>query len=318
MLALALVFIATLLYQPCITASNPFLDESELKDSQKIQTLLKAQGFEKYFFESPDHLKLCGLLQDQSKSKKIQATILYCAGFYPGTKEGMSSFYTLFADQPFNFFMFDARGHQESDGRLFSYQAIKNYGTCEYQDVIGALTFLNAYNKKHDINPAIIIHGICSGAFHCVKALDTLQSTFPEESKNVKGIIFDSGWLQMSDIVEPTICAEITKKLQGGWFSWLIKPLCFITLNFYRLTLQKDHAAIPSITDCLSQTSCPILFIHCINDPYVPIKPVQKFLTTKPEQPCWWIDHDSHTNFHVHNPQKYTENILKFIDQVLI
>lgn len=308
-----LCFLLLCHYHTTSIASNPFLDETQLTDSKKIQNLLFEQGFKKYFFKSEDHIKLCGLLLDQSKEKNIQATILYCAGFYPGTKEGMSSFYALLADQPYNFFMFDARGHQESDGSLFSYQAIKNYGTYEYQDIIGALKFLNQYNKQHNITQNIIIHGICSGAFHSIKACSCLKNTDFDTIKNVKGIIFDSGWLEVVDIVEPTICAEISKRFANGWFSWIVKPLCFIGLYTYRWLFKQYHTTIAGINSTIHDITCPIFFIHCTHDPYVPIRPVQKKVIHDQFPYFWWIEHDSHANFHVIEPSIYAEKIKTFL-----
>lgn len=296
--------------------SPELLNPKFLENNINVQKTLEAKGFKKYFFQTSDNLKLCGLLQDVSKSKKIKATIIYCAGFYPGRKEGMASFFTLFENEPYNFLLFDARGHNESEGSLFSYQNLKNYGTCEYQDIVAAVNFLNNYNLKHNITQNIIIHGICSGAFHSVKALDFLQNQDCNQSKNIKGIIFDSGWLEVTDIVEPTICAEIKKNLNGGWFSWLIKPLCYLTIKFYQLTLKGYHKNVTGICNNMKKVSCPILFVHCINDPYVPILPIQKFVETSACKHSWWIQHSSHANFHMHKPEEYKKKIMNFLDNL--
>ncbi|OGB86414.1 hypothetical protein A3J41_02135 [candidate division TM6 bacterium RIFCSPHIGHO2_12_FULL_38_8] len=294
--------------------SNNLLNPLFMQNSAEVQEVLKQQGFKKIFFTTADQLTLCGLLRDTSQIQPIKATIIFCAGFYPGTKEGMASFYTLLADQPYNFLLFDARGHQESQGSLFAYQSLKNYGSCEYEDVIAAVKFLNAYNQKHNIAPSIIIHGICSGAFHCIKALDFLKHHDCTVCQNIKGIIFDSGWLQVTDIVEPTLCAEISKRFTNGWFSWLIEPLCYVALRLYRLTLKDHHKKIDSIVESIKTVPCPILFVHCINDPYVPITPVQTLVDHEHCPYAWWIDHDSHANFHMNKPEEYTKKITDFLN----
>jgi hypothetical protein len=297
-------------------SSNNFLNPTFLQNTAQAQKALEAQGFKKVFFTTDDNLKLCGLLRDSSATKEIKGTIIFCAGFYPGTKEGMASFYTLFADQPYNFLLFDARGHKESEGSLFSYESLKNYGTNEYQDVVAAVKFLNNYNREHHISPNIIIHGICSGAFHAIKACDFLQHQDMAEFQNIKGIIFDSGWLAMTDIVEPTLCAEINKRLAKGWFSWLIPPLCYLTLTLYQLILRDHYKKVPGICDCIKKISCPILFIHCINDPYVPVKPVQNLVTNLHCPHFWWIMHDAHANFHTQEPEIYRQKIMDFLNRL--
>jgi pimeloyl-ACP methyl ester carboxylesterase len=296
--------------------NTTLLDANALQNTANIQAILELQGFKKVFFTTPDNLKLCGLLLDQSKVKKIKGTIVYCAGFYPGTKEGMSSFYALLADQPYNFFIFDARGHQESQGSLFSYQSLKHYGTCEFYDIVAVLNFLNSYNQQHNICPDIIIHAICSGAFHAIKAINYLQTTNNPTTTNVKGVIFDSGWLRLTDIIEPTICAEVKKRLQNSWFSWLITPVCFITLQIYKLTLKSHYQKVESIASDLTKVSCPVWFVHCTNDPYVPIQPVQNFTTCINCPNTWWIAHDSHANFHMLQPEKYKMKMLEFLAKI--
>ncbi len=312
-----LKFLIFLLFFHTIFSSQPdFLDATFLQNSTKVQKSLLAQGFEKIYFTTSDGLKLCGLLKDQSATKKIKGTILYCAGFYPGTKEGMASFYTLFAHQPYNFFMFDARGHQESEGSLFSYQNLKNYGTTEFQDIVAAIKFLQNYNHEHDLPQNIIIHGICSGAFHAIKAYDYLNQFDCKTCKNIQGIIFDSGWFSMTDIVEPTLCAEIYKRLKNSWCSWITEPLCYVILQTYRLTLKHHHKNIEGIAHAIKNVSCPILFVHCINDPYVPIAPVQNLVNHLQCPNSWWIKHDAHANFHATAPVIYTEKIMQFFNHL--
>jgi pimeloyl-ACP methyl ester carboxylesterase len=309
-----LKFLISLFFSHIIFSSQPdFLDATFLNNPADVQKCLINNGFTKVFFTTHDGLKLCGLFKDQSQNKKIEGTILYCAGFYPGTKEGMASFYTLFENQPYNFLMFDARGHQESEGSLFSYQSLKNYGNVEFQDIVAAVNFLNAYNQTHDLNQNIIIHGICSGAFHAMKAYDFFREHDCTAYDNVKKIIFDSGWLKMTDIVEPTLCAEIHKRLKNSLFSWLTQPLCYFTLQWYRLTLKHHHQNISGIADIIDHAQCPILFVHCINDPYVPIVPVQNLVNHLQCPNSWWITHDAHANFHTQAPEIYTKKIMHFL-----
>lgn len=290
--------------------SNDLLQPNILQNSLHVQEILQNKGFKKVFFTTPDNIKLCGLYLDQSNTKQVKATILYCAGFYPGTKEGMSSFYTLLDDQPYNFLLFDARGHHESEGKLFSYNLLKQYGAQEYQDIIAAINFLNQHNSQHQIAPSIVIHGICAGAFHSIKACTKCTN------QNIKGIIFDSGWLQVKDIVEPTICAEIHKRLHNSLFQWLIQPLCYIFLQWYRLTLKHHHNKIEGIEQQIQQISCPILFVHNIADPYVPINPIQTLVTQANYPHSWWIDHASHADFHIKQPEIYKEKIMQFLKKI--
>ena len=296
--------------------SNLF-DTKTLKNSQAVQQILTSHGFKKTCFTTDDNFKICGLFLDQSKTKKTKGTILYCAGFYPGTKEGMASFYALLADQPYNFLFFDARGHQESDGSLFSYNNLKQYGSSEFQDIVAAIHFLYAYNAENKISQNIIIHGICSGAFHSIKAIDHLQKTNNPQHACIKGIIFDSGWLKLTDIVEPTVHAETYHYFKNTYFSWLAKPISSLIRLFYRCVLKNHHAKVDTIEASLTRATCPIFFIHCSNDPYVPITPIQMLAKEKDHPHTWWIMHDSHATYHLKEQNLYAEKIKGFLRDVL-
>lgn len=296
--------------------AKKFLDRTILNDSAVTQELLTECGFKKICFSTQDNLKLCGLFLDKSCTQKVTRTILYCAGFYPGKKEGMSSFYALVADEPYNILMFDARGHHESEGSLWSYQSLKNYGLYEYRDIVAAIRFIDQYNKEHGINSDIIIHGICSGAFHAIKAVEYMTNQACPECSSIKGIIFDSGWLKISDVIESTIQAEVNNKLKSTYVSWLAQPLTWITQNLYKITLQKHHNQQPNIQETITKISIPIWFVHCTDDPYIPIDPVIRCVCKCNTQEYWWIEHDSHANYHLENHTAYQEQLLRFLRKV--
>jgi pimeloyl-ACP methyl ester carboxylesterase len=296
---------------------SQLFNTATLKNSLAVQQILASKGFTKTCFTTKDNFKICASFLDQSKTKKIKGTILYCAGFYPGTKEGMASFYALLENQPYNFLFFDARGHQESDGSLFSYNNLKQYGSSEYQDILAAIDFLQRYNSENKINKNIVIHGICSGAFHSLKAIDHLQNINDSNASLVKGIIFDSGWLRLTDIVEPTVHAETQSYFKKSYFSWLAKPISYLIRLFYRCVLKNHHAKVDNIETCLKNTKCPIFFIHCTNDPYVPITPIQTLTQELNKHDAWWITHDSHATYHLKEQDLYSRKIKEFLSKVL-
>lgn len=296
---------------------SQLFDTAILKNSAAVQQILTSKGFKKICFTTKDNFKICASFLDQSKSKKVKGTILYCAGFYPGTKEGMTSFYAMLSNQPYNFLFFDARGHQESNGSLFSYANLKQYGSSEYQDILAAINFLQKYNAEHKISQNIVIHGICSGAFHSLKAIDHLQKTNDPDLSSIKGIIFDSGWLRLTDIVEPTMHAETQSYFKSSYFSWLAKPVSYLIRLFYRCVLKNHHSKIEDIENCLKNAKCPIFFIHCTNDPYVPIAPIQTMAQELSKHDSWWITHDSHATYHLKQQDLYSQKIQGFLHKVL-
>lgn len=298
------------------TNYNCLLDPTFLTDCKKTQKRLLERGFKSSCFYTKDHIKLCGLLLDQHKKHIPCATIIYCAGFYPGTKEGMSSFYTLLEHHPYNIFLFDARGHNESEGKFLTFNAIKKYGTVEYLDIVAAIEHLNTYNKEHNIPDNIVIHAICSGAYHTILALQYLKQHNAAAYQSVKGIIFDSGWFHLHDIIATTIDAELTKRLKNSYFSWIKKPLQTIIQWLYDLFLYESHRNQDGIYQTIATIDQPIWFIHCINDPYIPSHFIQRYVACNRCPYYWWINHDSHANYHMHNHKLYQEKLLTFLEQL--
>lgn len=293
-----------------------FLNPAQLKNSQATQQELLRRNFKKVYFHTADDIKLCGLLLDKSDVQPISGTIIYCAGFYPGTKEGMSSFYTLVANEPYNVLLFDARGHNESEGSFLSYQQLKQYTFVEYIDIITAIHFVDQYNQALGISRNIIVHGICSGAFNSTYALQKMTEKNDPVLPHVKGIIFDSGWLQVQDIVESTVAAELKKRLRCSYFAWAIAPLTNIICNIYGLIMKPDHAKMPNITTFLQTTTLPIWFVHCTNDPYVPCTPIQECTQRAEKTNTWWIDFNTHANYHMKHHSEYQDKLFQFLQQI--
>ena len=127
----------------------------------------------------------------------------------------MSSFAALVYDLPYNILLFDARGHNESNGTFLTYTDLKNYGTVEYRDILAAMEFVQTYSHTHHLPADIILYGICSGAFHTIRAYEYLEKSNIQDQYHIKGIIFDSGWLHIHDIAHPTIAAEVQKMFQN-------------------------------------------------------------------------------------------------------
>src|SRR3989339_2007091 len=143
-----------------------FFNTAFLRNSAAVEKVLKEQGFQEVYFTTKDNLKLCAIMLDQSNIQPIETTIISCPGFVPGQKEGMSTLYAMFKEHPYNFLFLDLRGHGKSEGELLTYSGIKHYGEFEYLDIVATVQFVVKYNQEHGINENIIIHGLCSGAFH--------------------------------------------------------------------------------------------------------------------------------------------------------
>src|SRR5437762_5915033 len=87
---------------------------SFLKDYKAARTALENAGFIKTTFTTSDNFKLAGLFLSRPHAT---CNIIICAGWLPGRKEGMATFYDLLPNDC-NILFFDARGRGESEGLL--------------------------------------------------------------------------------------------------------------------------------------------------------------------------------------------------------
>ena len=304
-----------------------YFDTSFLSNYDLVaETLKKEEGFKDIYFTTPDNLLLHGLIL---KRPQAHYNIIFCAGFYPGRKEGLANIYKMLPEDC-NILFFDARGHGKSQGYFLS--ILHQYGNHEYKDVIGVLNIVNELNKL-----PIIIHGTCIGAFHTAHAIIALQKNNALSKFNIKGLIFDSipvSILQMVQIPKTHFREKILPSWFRHWYthdtkeqikqryifrltstliSGFLSSIEFIAQPTLKYNHERRHLA-----DKISQIKYPILYIHAYDDTYANIKE-SMYLADKTQSVCWWIDkpsdHASHTLKHKYEYQKRMNG---FVQNVLI
>ena len=294
-----------------------FFDTNFLKNHTSVRKALKQANFFEVNFKTDDNININGVMLDQSNKKEIKTTLLICAGFMPGDKEGMTTLYAMFKEQPYNFLFFDARGHGQSDGNYLSYQQIKHYGEKEFHDIVAAVDFINNYNDKHFIESNIVIYGLCSGAFHTVRALAYLRQKNSPLYNKVKGVVFDSGWTAVSEVTESSISSEIKKQLRAWNLNFLYPIINVSVIATYRLFFKKTHQSQKSIEKEIETIDKPILFIHSHDDCFAPICFIKKLVAKAQKSVCWFIDKSTHACHHLKHKNDYKIKMQDFLESIL-
>ncbi len=294
-----------------------FYDVNFLRNSPAVEKVLKSKGFFEVDFKTEDNVMINAIMLDQSATKDVTTTIISCPGFVPGNKEGMTTLYAMLEDKPYNFLFIDSRGHGKSEGELLTLNGIKHYGENQYLDVAAAIQFVVAYNKEHEIASDIIIHGLCAGAFHTIKAVGDLQAKDPVAYSCVKGIIFDSGWPAIIDIAETVASAEAAQRCKTYNVPFLEPVLRNFMVGFYKLFFKEQHSKQPSISNTISTIDQPILFIHAQDDLFVPVHHVYPLIATAKNPVTWIVQDSSHVNNHLKFKDEYTHKLDSFIQSVL-
>lgn len=305
---------------------SPYFDTAFLQNYAEVRATLIHEGFREVTIATHDGLNLKGLWLERSNAL---FNLISCSGFYPGKKEGMASLYPLLSSNC-NILLFDARGHGESEGKFL--RNLHHYGKDEYKDVIAALEFVHVANKK-----AIVIHGICAGAFHASRALIHLQRKSLLSVFNILGLIFDSGFgsvAQVFDVPEkhfqqkvlPNLMTGIYKKdskksVQDRWLykcSNTITSTCIGGVQWCLKPWIEEQEADTNINDKIQEIPVPIFFIHATNDSYVSCDAIKKLADKTHKGRCWWLENSEHACNHLKYKHEYQQQLQAFIDALLL
>lgn len=308
-----------------------YLNTSFLGNVSKVRQEMIKDDFKEVDFLSEDGLTINGLMREVTDPK---VKIVYCSGFFPGTKEGISTFFPLFKNcmQPEDatILFFDARGHGKSQGRFLT--AIGSYGQDEYKDVIGAMDLLQEKNPE----VPIMVHGICAGGFHAARALIMLQKEGKIAQYPIAGLVFDSSFSSVMQMIYIPGTHMQNKVLPGMLSSWcsgkinkkdIQKSLCYkaallplaatiaVASWLVSFALQSQDPQT-RITDDIKEVSCPILCIHSVDDSYVPYVVVQDLVAKARQAYMWEIEKEvsEHTCHHLKLTEAYQGNVRAFIN----
>ncbi len=303
---------------------SPFFNTKFLRNYNLVEDVLVNQiGFEQIQFKSTDGLTLEGLLLKQPNAI---GTIIFCAGFWPGRKEGQAPIFRMLPPN-YNILCFDARGHAKSEGKFWS--NLSQYGKNEYKDVLGAIEYV-----KNKIGGKVVIYGVCAGAFHTSHALLKLSKEKKMKETNIVGFIFDSGF-ESATSVSSALKYHIEEKWAPNLLSWYADRKTIKTTYLYQitscimssiLTTLRDLILMPSVrkiepetrlSDKIQNITCPIYFIHAKNDNYAPFDQIEQLSQLIEEKVCWWIEKSSHATHALKYKHEYRKRLLNFLDSVV-
>jgi len=299
-----------------------FYSTSFLRNYKAVRTSLRHAGFQKITFKTSDNFKLSGLFLARPDAT---CTVIICAGWRPGRKEGLATFYDLLPTYC-NILLFDARGRGESEGSFLG--KIWQYGINEYRDIAAAISWTN----KNNTLPIILI-GFCSGAFNAVHALIHLQNRYI--TSHVKGLVFDSGWGSVSDVTASATFANIqecliavfkyiygNKEIVKKSFIFKLSNKCahYLCNLSHFLFIQpwiKQYKSRTSLFNKINYLNTAVFFIHSYDDQHADIYNVIKLSKLTPFKKCWLLKKSYHTCHHLIHKELYKEKLIAFIDSVI-
>jgi pimeloyl-ACP methyl ester carboxylesterase len=305
-----------------------FDTQNFLGDSDKVVKTLMVDGFKECTFTTPDKYTIHGLYLERPNAP---CTIICCAGFYPGKKEGIASIVKMAPHC--NILLFDSRGHGKSDGTLVVSTVMGQYARYEYQDIIGAIQFCTNLSPQ----TPIYLWGICAGAVHMAHAL--IQLTKQVHKYPICGFTFDSGWASLTKISKTVPCAGAQKRIvelfgqlyntddahtihNGMMFNYVADTTDACIKLLHTTIVQwpfRWHEAETNLFNKISAITVPTLFIHSYDDTYAPIKDVQKLAASVKNSTTWWIVEPSrHACHHLKHKDEYISRLNTHINESII
>lgn len=308
--------------------NSKYFATSFLQNTALVRTsLINEEGFQEVHFFTQDGIQLTGLLLMRPCARY---TLISCAGFYPGKKEGMATLFHLLPEEC-NMLFFDARGHGQSAGPFK--RTIAHYGVHEYKDIIAAVHYMHMLAPELNI----IIHSICAGSLHAIHALHVLESNNHKDAHHIKGLIVDSCFASLSATMDTVYhhtrlkvlpacltatlyCNDTKETVQQRY---LYKTLWALTYSFLKVVdiivrpTVEHHEPETNLFTIINTIKTPIFYIHAIDDTYASIQDAQELALNTLNKECWWVERSDHTLNHLKHKHIYREKIIAFIEKVL-
>ena len=297
---------------------SDFFNTDILGQPEKVAQLLLEKGFQRINIPSGEHT-----LEAFFLNRNAQITVISVAGFFPGKTTGMATLYELLPENC-NILLVNLRGKGNSTGRL-ELCKLWRYGVDEYQDVCAAIKFCSEKSSQS----SIIVHGICAGAFHAIRAVHHLSTENPALYKRVVGIIIDGGFASIEPMAQTALPETFMKICGKGTVGSYLNPivgraLCAayapVRCCVIAPLMSQYHEALtitPQMMKEVSQ-SCKFLFLHGKKDRLAPLENLQPLIDAVPENMRTLVTFDtsSHAVLHLKFTDTYQNALHQFLQNV--
>jgi len=253
-----------------------------------------------------------------ARSDDAKATILICHGFMCD-KYDVGILRKIFKKSQFNVMTFDFRAHgQDSQGQYCT------FGRDESLDVIAAARFLRDHPEIKD--KPLFCYGFSMGAVSSIEAQSQAADLF---DAMILDCPFESSERVIKSGLEGLKCCvfgyefDVPGKdlLQKYAFHPYVQALVKAVL---KTVAQMDATGVSTNfcplhpAESVKKITIPVFFIHCKNDQKVGVDQVKRVYDGAAGYKRLWITNGRrHYDSFFYNPEKYTEQVRQFYNQVM-
>lgn len=253
-----------------------------------------------------------------ARTNDAEATILVCHGFMCD-KYDVAMLRKIFKKKQFNIMTFDFRAHgQDSSGQYCT------FGRDEALDVIAAANFLRNHPELQDI--PLFAYGFSMGAVSAIEAQALESSLF---DAMILDCPFDSSERVIKTGLESLKCSVFGYEFDAPGKELLQKyafhPYVQALVKAVLKTVAQMDATCINTNFCplypaesAKKITVPVFLIHCKNDQKVSVDQVRHVYDGVAGYKRLWITNGRrHYDSFFYNPEKYTEQVREFYNQVI-
>lgn len=245
--------------------------------------------YEDVYTTSFDGLKLHGKFYEGQKDKPV---IIFFHGYRANATRDGSGIHTLGTVRGLNILVVTQRGHNQSEGKTIT------FGIYESKD---CLSWIDYVKERFGENKKVILWGISMGAATVMTAAGR------ELPENVLGIGADCGYSSAKDILKTVIKGM---KLPVGPSYWLVKLGGKIYGGF--------DVEETSPVEALKKSKVPILFIHGVDDDFVPCDMThQNYEACVSDKSLVLVEKAGHGMSYYVDMKKVEEGVYAFLDKIM-
>jgi fermentation-respiration switch protein FrsA (DUF1100 family) len=229
-------------------------------------------------------------------SVKTRNTMVVVHGFR-GTRWESMKYADMYLDLGYNVLIYDSRYHGNSEGKDIT------LGYMEKSDLDNCVKWVN----KKNAGGIIGVHGESLGG---VTAL--LHSKKNEESKLVKFYIADCAYSDLREMIDFLLKENLKyyNSMIGKFVSFYCNVVAFVRSGFTLYSISPISA--------IKDVETPIMFIHGVDDEYIPPSmSIDMYRLKKGKKSIYIAPASGHSQAYLFNKEEYTNKVKIFIEQAL-
>ena len=245
--------------------------------------------YENVYTTSYDGLKLHGRFYEGQKDKPV---IIFFHGYRANATRDGSGIHTLGTQKGLNILTITQRSHKESEGKTIT------FGIRESKD---CLSWIDYVKERFGEDKKVILWGISMGA---ATVMTAVGRDLPD---NVIGIGADCGFSSAKDILR---CVIKEMKLPVGPSYLLVK----LGAKIYGGLDVEETSAVES----LKKAKVPILFIHGVDDDFVPCYMThQNYEACTSDKSLILVEKAGHGMSYYVDMKKVEDGVYAFLDKIM-